>query len=117
MKNVGIILAAGRGKRMHSVVQKQYLLLQGKPVLDYSLKAFQECPFIDEIILVTGEEEISYCQEEIVRKFKLDKVKQIVPGAHEGGGRNLSGLCGRYARKGYDQTQRRPWDSSGDPAA
>ena len=56
MKNVGIVLAAGRGKRMHSVVQKQYLLLQGKPVLYYSLKAFQECPFIDEIILVTGEE-------------------------------------------------------------
>ena len=80
MKNVGIVLAAGRGKRMHSVVQKQYLLLQGKPVLYYSLKAFQECPFIDEIILVTGEEEISYCQEEIVRKFNLDKVKQIVPG-------------------------------------
>ena len=83
MKNVGIILAAGRGKRMHSVVQKQYLLLQGKPVLYYSLKAFQECPFIDEIILVTGEEEISYCQEEIVRKFNLDKVKQIVPGGKE----------------------------------
>ena len=83
MKNVGIVLAAGRGKRMHSVVQKQYLLLQGKPVLYYSLKAFQECPFIDEIILVTGEEEISYCQEEIVRKFNLDKVKQIVPGGKE----------------------------------
>ena len=83
MKNVGIILAAGRGKRMHSVVQKQYLLLQGKPVLYYSLKAFQECPFIDEIILVTGEEEISYCQEEIIRKFNLDKVKQIVPGGKE----------------------------------
>ena len=83
MKNVGIVLAAGRGKRMHTTVQKQYLLLCGKPVLYYSLKVFQDCPFIDEIILVTGKDEIDYCQEEIVRKFNLDKVKKIVPGGKE----------------------------------
>ena len=83
MKNVGIVLAAGRGKRMHTTVQKQYLLLCGKPVLYYSLKVFQDCPFIDELILVTGKDEIDYCQEEIVRKFNLDKVKKIVPGGKE----------------------------------
>ena len=76
MKNVGIVLAAGRGKRMHySQCRNSICSFSGKPVLYYSLKAFQECPFIDEIILVTGEEEIAYCQEEIVRKFNLDKVK------------------------------------------
>ena len=99
MKNVGIVLAAGRGKRMHTAVQKQYLLLCGKPVLYYSLKVFQDCPFIDEIILVTGKDEIDYCQEEIVRKFKLDKVKKIVPGGKERyhsvyEGLKVAGECG-----------------------
>ena len=99
MKNVGIVLAAGRGKRMHTTVQKQYLLLCGKPVLYYSLKVFQDCPFIDELILVTGKDEIDYCQEEIVRKFNLDKVKKIVPGGKERYDSVWAGLRGLHALK------------------
>ena len=72
-KNAAIVLAAGRGKRMNSTVHKQYLLLQGKPVLYYSLKTFEECPFIDEVVLVTGEGEISYCQKEIVENLGFPK--------------------------------------------
>lgn len=82
-KNAAIVLAAGRGKRMNSTVHKQYLLLQGKPVLYYSLKTFEECPFIDEVVLVTGEGEIAYCQKEIVEKFGLSKVCAVVPGGKE----------------------------------
>lgn len=82
-KNAAIVLAAGRGKRMNSTVHKQYLLLQGKPVLYYSLKTFEECPFIDEVVLVTGEGEISYCQKEIVEKFGFSKVCAVVPGGKE----------------------------------
>lgn len=82
-KNVAIVLAAGQGKRMKTAVQKQYLLIKGKPVLYYSLKAFEDCPFIDEIILVTGKEEIAYCQREIVAQYGFTKVKQIVPGGKE----------------------------------
>ena len=51
-----IVLAAGRGTRMGTKIQKQYLDLCGKPVLYYSLHAFQESPLIDEILLVTGEQ-------------------------------------------------------------
>lgn len=82
-KNVAVVLAAGQGKRMQNSVQKQYLLLEGKPVLYYSLKAFQECSFIDEIILVTQKEEIVFCQEEIIKKYNLTKVKKTVPGGAE----------------------------------
>lgn len=82
-KQTAIVLAAGQGKRMQSKVQKQYLLLAGKPVLYYSLKTFQECGFIDEVVLVTQKNEISYCQEEIVKKYGLDKVKKIVAGGAE----------------------------------
>ena len=49
-----IVLAAGSGKRMGTKVHKQYLLMGGKPVLYYSLKAFEDSDLIDEIILVTG---------------------------------------------------------------
>ena len=64
-----VVLAAGKGKRMHSAVQKQFLMLGGKPVIFYSLEQFEQCPFINEIVLVTGEEEIDYCRKEIVEKF------------------------------------------------
>lgn len=82
-KSVAIVLAAGQGKRMNSSVQKQYLLIKGKPVLYYSLKAFEDCPFIDEIILVTGKDEIDYCRQEIVENYGFTKVNQIVPGGKE----------------------------------
>ena len=89
-RTAAIVLAAGRGSRMKSKIQKQYLLLKGKPVLYYSLKAFEES-FIDEIILVTGEEEIEYCRKEIVEKYGFTKVSHIVAGGKE---RYHSVFCG-----------------------
>lgn len=81
-KTVAIVLAAGRGKRMQSDVAKQYLLVRNKPVLYYSLKAFQDS-VVDEMILVTAESEIAYCKEEIVDKYNISKVSKIVAGGKE----------------------------------
>ena len=81
-KTVAIVLAAGRGKRMQSDVAKQYLLVRNKPVLYYSLKAFQDS-LVDEIILVTAESEIAYCKDEIVEKYAFSKVSQIIAGGKE----------------------------------
>ena len=78
-----IVLAGGSGKRMGSEVHKQYLLMGGKPVLYYSLKAFQESDYIDEIILVAGAGEEEYCRKEIIDKYGLFKVKKIVSGGAE----------------------------------
>lgn len=77
-----VVLAAGQGKRMNSAIQKQYLLIKGYPVLYYAIKAFEESP-IDQIILVTGMEEMEYCQKQIVEKYGFKKVKQIVAGGKE----------------------------------
>lgn len=77
-----IVLAAGQGKRMNSKIQKQYLLIQDKPVLYYALRAF-ETSFIDEIILVTGREEIEYCRQNIVKQYGFQKVTAIVAGGKE----------------------------------
>ena len=65
MKTTAIVLAAGAGKRMNSKVQKQYLLLNDKPVLYYSLKAFEDSR-VDEIVLVVGSGEVDFCKKEIV---------------------------------------------------
>ena len=81
-KTVAIVLAAGRGKRMQSDVAKQYMLVKGKPVLYYSLKAFEDS-VADEIILVTAESEITYCKEEIVERYGFHKVVKIVAGGKE----------------------------------
>ena len=78
-----IVLAAGQGKRMGTKVHKQYLLLAGKPVLYYSLKAFQESAIVDEIILVTGAGEEEYCRGKIVEPFDFTKVSRIISGGTE----------------------------------
>ena len=78
-----IVLAGGSGKRMGTSVHKQYLLMGGKPVLYYSLKALQDSELIDEIILVTGAGEETYCRETIVDKYSLSKVSKIIPGGAE----------------------------------
>ena len=82
-KHTAIVLAAGSGKRMHSQVQKQYMDLFGKPVLYYALRQFEECEFIDEVILVTKKDEIAYCREKIVEVYHLQKVKDIIEGGEE----------------------------------
>lgn len=82
-KVTAIILAAGQGKRMGSSVPKQYLKLEGHEILYYSVRAFEDCPAVDEIILVTGGREIEYCQKEIVEKYGFLKVSKIIPGGAE----------------------------------
>lgn len=79
-KVTAIVLAGGKGERMGKGQKKQYMPLEGYPLLYYSLKAFQDSP-VDEIILVTNEE--AYCREEILLKYHIDKVKKIVPGGKE----------------------------------
>lgn len=82
-KCTAIVLAAGQGKRMGTKVQKQYLEISGKPVLFYSLDAFQRSNIIDEIILVVGENQEDFCKKEIVEKYGITKVSKIVKGGSE----------------------------------
>lgn len=81
-KVTGIVLAAGQGTRMNSSIQKQYLLIDGKPVLYYSLKAFEESS-VDEVVLVTGSGEKDFCKRDIVNFYGFKKVKRIVEGGKE----------------------------------
>ena len=81
-KSAAIVLAAGQGKRMQSHVQKQFLLLNGRPLITYALEAFENSP-VDQIILVAGPDEIRYCQEEIAEKYGFSKVTKVIAGGRE----------------------------------
>lgn len=81
-KLVAVVLAAGRGKRMNSDIQKQYMELAGKPVLYYSLHAFEKSR-VDEIILVVGKGEVSYCQKRFIDQYGFQKISTIIEGGEE----------------------------------
>ncbi len=93
-----VVLAAGQGKRMQAGVPKQYLQLNGYPVLYYSLKAFEESA-VDQIVLVTGAGEVEYCKKEIVQRYGFGKVSRIVTGGRE---RYHSVYAGLQAAEGAD---------------
>lgn len=82
MKVTAIILAAGQGKRMNSTVAKQFLTLKELPVIYYSLRTFEESS-VDDIILVTGKDQVEYCRENIVNYYGMKKVSKIIEGGKE----------------------------------
>lgn len=78
-----IVLAAGSGKRMGSATAKQFMLLEGRPILWYSLKTIEESKIIDDCIIVTGAEDIEYVRREIVEKYDFRKVDAVTAGGRE----------------------------------
>lgn len=93
-----LILAGGKGKRMKSDVSKQFIIVNGKPLLYYTIKRFMECEEIDKIVLVLPKDEIDYCKKKIIDKYSL-KVDRIVEG---GGERQESVYNGLTAISGSD---------------
>lgn len=81
--NTAIILAAGKGSRMNAGMNKQFILLNGKPLLAHTLESFQSCMSIDSIILVAGKEELQLCREQILDAYGFDKVDRLVEGGSE----------------------------------
>ncbi|MDZ4184402.1 MAG: 2-C-methyl-D-erythritol 4-phosphate cytidylyltransferase [Desulfuromonadales bacterium] len=80
MANIAIIPAAGTGSRMQAGVNKQYLLLAGRPILFHTLALFAAHPRIDRICIVVPAGEIDYCRSEIVERYGLAKVSAIIAG-------------------------------------
>ena len=80
MKVVALVLAAGQGRRMGAEKNKPYLLLAGKPILFHTLREFEACPSIDEVVLVVEKHEIDHARSAIVEAFGCRKVASIVAG-------------------------------------
>ena len=82
IKNVAVILAAGSGERSGFEIPKQMMKLAGKPIVEHTISAFQNCRSIDEIIVVTS----SNCLEkieDIVTSRNFTKVRKIIKGGKE----------------------------------
>jgi 2-C-methyl-D-erythritol 4-phosphate cytidylyltransferase len=86
----GIIVAAGKSERMGSDVDKAFLSLGTRPVLAYSLLAFEQCPMIDGVILVVRKDRQDSARG-LAKIFGCDKVRKIVSG---GTSRQASVLLG-----------------------
>lgn len=93
-----VVLSAGSGSRMHTKTAKQYLLLNGKPLIYYALRQFQDSA-VSKIVLVVAEGQEDYCRKEIVERYGFTKVCAVVPGGSE---RYLSVHAGLTALTGVD---------------
>jgi 2-C-methyl-D-erythritol 4-phosphate cytidylyltransferase/2-C-methyl-D-erythritol 2,4-cyclodiphosphate synthase len=79
-----IIAAAGSGSRMDkNKINKQYRSLGHMPILARTIEQFEKNPYIDEIIITVREEDMEYCQREIVQYYQYDKVAKLVKGGRE----------------------------------
>lgn len=84
MKKVAVVFAGGTGQRMGvKDVPKQFLEVDGKPVIIYTLEHFQKHAEIDEIYAVCVEEWIDYLNY-LLDKYNITKVKTVVPGGKTG---------------------------------
>ena len=89
--NIGLIIAGGTGARMHQNIPKQFLNVNDKPVIIYTLEAFQKHPDIDvvAVVCIKGWEEILAAY---AKQFGITKLKHIVPGGENGQSSIRNGL-------------------------
>ena len=82
--NIAVIFAGGVGSRMHSKEKpKQFLEMYNKPIIIHTIEYFENHPSIDAIVVVCVEDWIPYF-EKLLYKFRIEKVKKVVPGGAKG---------------------------------
>jgi len=91
MKTIAIIVSAGKGKRLKSKIPKQYLKICGKPILFYTLDAFNKSPFIDGIILAVAADKINFCRK-LAKESNFKKVLDVMAGGEERSNSVYNGL-------------------------
>ena len=99
MSNIALIIAGGSGNRMHQDIPKQFLTVNEKPVIVYTLEAFQNHPEIDAIavVCIAGWEQVLRAY---AKQFNITKLKHVIPGGENGQGSIRNGV---YAlEKEYD---------------
>lgn len=90
--NIALIFAGGVGSRMHTKSRpKQFLELNGKPVIIYTLELFDNHPQIDKIVVVCVEPWIPFLKK-MLKKFEINKVATIIPGGSTGQDSIYNGL-------------------------
>ena len=80
MRTLAIILAGGAGKRMGTATNKQFLLIDKKPIIVHTLQIFEDCRSIDGIYLVVNQKDLPLIQEEILETYRFNKLMKLVIG-------------------------------------
>ncbi|MCX7966309.1 MAG: 2-C-methyl-D-erythritol 4-phosphate cytidylyltransferase [Syntrophorhabdaceae bacterium] len=80
MRIIAIVLAGGTGKRMGAPTNKQFLLLDNKPIIAHTLQVFEECKPVDGVYLVVNQKDLPVIQEEILEQYRFSKVIKLVIG-------------------------------------
>ena len=102
MKNIAVIFAGGVGQRMKTVSRpKQFLELNGKPIMIYTIELFDNHLMIDGIVCVCIESWIPFLEKQL-KKFEINKVKAIVPGGETGQDSIYNGLAKTLQMYGED---------------
>jgi 2-C-methyl-D-erythritol 4-phosphate cytidylyltransferase len=78
-----LIPAAGTGRRMGAEGNKQYLELGGRPILAHTLARLAALAPVEALHIIVPDEERRFCQEEVVTRFALAKVRGVVAGGAE----------------------------------
>ena len=83
MANIGLLIAGGSGNRMHQDIPKQFLTVNEKPVIVYTLTAFEKHPEIDAIavVCIAGWEQVLWAY---AKQFGITNLKYVVPGGKNG---------------------------------
>jgi len=81
MKVGAIIPAAGRGKRIGASVPKQFLEIQGRPLLHHTLTVFASCKLIDYVVLVMPRADVDEMGEDWLNKYEI--VREVVVGGEQ----------------------------------
>lgn len=81
--NIAMIIAGGKGVRMNQDIPKQFFSIRDRPVIVYTMQAFQEHPQIDALMVVCidGWQEILWAY---ARQFNISKLKWVVAGGENG---------------------------------
>lgn len=81
--NTALLIAGGSGARMHQDIPKQFLTVNEKPVIVYTLEAFQKAPEIDVIavVCISGWEQVLWAY---ANQFNITKLKHVIPGGENG---------------------------------
>lgn len=83
MKNIAVIFAGGSGARMGAGLPKQFIEVNGKPIIIHTLDIFEEHPAIDEIYVACKEDYIEKLQK-LIKRHMIMKVAKVVPGGATG---------------------------------
>lgn len=79
-KVVAVVPAGGTGKRMGAGTPKQFLMLDGVPMMLHALRVLERVPGVTEVVLVVPKEERERALSEVVERYGLKKVLKVVPG-------------------------------------